>query len=269
MGSVTRQLLSDFAFVRLQLRGKIVTGASTDTGFLPFLEHTYPVWDRKFGDPRALPDSGSTAAPKKFNGKLEGNWIFPFSIPFPTNVNLSTLSAVYSREEEGPVRFLPQFLGEEGPITPFITDGPLTEAPNSTAAGSVPTLTPFHFGQDLHDLAHKHSQSSTYSSLSEPPQVAARTPVLSPFLTSPIPNSSSDSGLASLPQGKQIRTHEHKIPGGSPDRRGDIRIDTSSSPHSSEGAALPPTFLEREVRASIRYELELVISHGTFSTESR
>lgn len=50
---------------------------------LTFLEERHVIWDKSNGDPR------SQTLIKGFNGKLSGNYQFPFSLPFPDHVDLS------------------------------------------------------------------------------------------------------------------------------------------------------------------------------------
>ncbi|RXW16782.1 hypothetical protein EST38_g9071 [Candolleomyces aberdarensis] len=106
--------------VKLVLKGKIITSAM-DTGSVNFLEQNYTVWDRSFGDPR------HSRPEEKFDGKLEGDYVFPFSIPFPTHVNLSTLEAVKAdgQRVESQIQLAPQNAGLGGQITPFPAEIPL------------------------------------------------------------------------------------------------------------------------------------------------
>lgn len=67
-----------------------------DGGSYTFLEHPIVAWTRAHGDPRAmllapltdLADAAAGARTKKFEGKLTGNYSWPFSFPFPQEVHL-------------------------------------------------------------------------------------------------------------------------------------------------------------------------------------
>ena len=83
--------------------GKIVTG-SYEGGSHTFLNHPVISWTRAHGDPRtvilnpeaiirhAASSSSSsietTIRPKKFDGKLSGQYIWPYSFPFPSEIIL-------------------------------------------------------------------------------------------------------------------------------------------------------------------------------------
>ncbi|PPQ66184.1 hypothetical protein CVT24_000161 [Panaeolus cyanescens] len=66
------------------LRGRIITSFE-DFGSFIFLQYTHPVWKKADGDPRSTTTSGTTT----FNGKLVGEYEFPFSFPFPTETDLA------------------------------------------------------------------------------------------------------------------------------------------------------------------------------------
>ena len=116
-----------------------------DNGSMNFLEQTYTVWDRSFGDP-SRPEPG-----RKFDGKVEGSHVFPFSIPFPKYVNLSTFKAVNADGQPVESR-LPLFLsGADLPdpeqITPFQLDSPLPQhIRDLNVEESLPVngISPFH-----------------------------------------------------------------------------------------------------------------------------
>lgn len=72
--------------ISLALRGSIAT-AIYETGGHTFLEQPIKTWDRKDGDPRStflLP--GATV--KKFDGKLSGQYTWPFWLAFPKEVTI-------------------------------------------------------------------------------------------------------------------------------------------------------------------------------------
>lgn len=81
--SSMKLFISDMTLV--QVKGKITT-SSLDGGSLPFLAYEHPLWKKSYGDPRQLDQS--TRTKEKFSGKLIGKYSFPFSFPFPTEVNL-------------------------------------------------------------------------------------------------------------------------------------------------------------------------------------
>ncbi|KAF5331925.1 hypothetical protein D9611_008930 [Ephemerocybe angulata] len=185
--------------IKLILKGTIITSClSTETGLLSFLDHTYIVWDRKFGDPKQLsqPNSWNSSRNQKFDGKLEGNWIFPFSIPFPTHVDLTTLCAVYTAGREGPIRLLPHHCIEQASgVTPFPMDAHTITA---TAPGSSRsrgedrrgTVTPF-----LTETKQPIVQG--FSSMSIP--ATASSSAVTPYVYGTSPTGSLDEGVP-LPQ---------------------------------------------------------------------
>ncbi|KAF8152209.1 hypothetical protein B0H34DRAFT_677610 [Crassisporium funariophilum] len=72
--------------ITISLKGRIVTGFSANGGFFTFLEQSNVIWHKLFGDPQA------TSLAPKFDGKLSSNYKFHFSFPFPTEVNISSVS---------------------------------------------------------------------------------------------------------------------------------------------------------------------------------
>jgi hypothetical protein len=104
-----------------------------DAGSTNFLEQTYTIWDRSFGDPRR-PESEA-----KFDGKLEGYHVFPFSIPFPKNVNLATFEAVHADGQpvESQTQLFPQGAGLGGRITAFPPESPLQKSSLDLGANAI------------------------------------------------------------------------------------------------------------------------------------
>ncbi|PPQ66742.1 hypothetical protein CVT26_009543 [Gymnopilus dilepis] len=73
---------------RYQLRGRIITSSYED-GSSTFLDHPVISWSRSNGDPRcvspSIEDNVSSRA-KKFDGKLSGQYSWPFCFPFPKSL---------------------------------------------------------------------------------------------------------------------------------------------------------------------------------------
>jgi hypothetical protein len=63
------------------VRGRIITGAYDGDNYT-FLDNSIMVWSKTMGDPRnpLFPVDG------KFNGKLLGDYLLPFSFPFPSEL---------------------------------------------------------------------------------------------------------------------------------------------------------------------------------------
>lgn len=257
----------------------MITGANQDSGSVVFLEHKYPLWDRKFGDPQHLTSAPERHPAKKYDGRLLGNWLFPFAIPFPTHVDLSTRRAVYPSVGEVPVRFLPE--PQDHLLTPFQPGGPSGRARNVPLleSGSLDLITPFdatsHFSPTekgiLRSLRNRTSARSltTHSPISPQENAAPSTPSLEPYTVSPEGNpspsgmSTAKGSLSRLPQQPTTSfpwPHTH---------RGATSMYNSDLPLPTTGHPLPQSFLERDVMANIHYELVLVVTHGRFATESR
>jgi hypothetical protein len=279
---------------KVQLKGSIITSSSID-GLTPFLEHTYTVWDRKYGDPR-LPLHPQAESDHKYDGKLEGGWLFPFSIPFPTHTDLSTLSAVYPPgKTQTPLQ--PQVIEPESPITPF--EGEAITSPESPgrqlppAQGQPQLITPFPM--DSLPLEKVPSPNPTASRRSQTH--------ITPFFlhgTSPPPPSQLTSGSSAItpytytqrstvyPPTTETNTKRRSPREGAASPNPFEKKDDSntgigfnvnegspsgpSHPHNQPAfkinfSSLPQSFLERNVKPTIQYELILVISHGKFSSD--
>jgi len=75
--------------------------SSFDQGSYQFLTKQLSLWKRSSGDPRDSTNLGDTETLKgKFDGKLVGNYDFPFSIPFPTYVDPASRAVVSMRESD-------------------------------------------------------------------------------------------------------------------------------------------------------------------------
>lgn len=77
--------------LQLQLRGRI-TASSYEDGSCTFIDQPIISWTRSNGDPRSVSPSiednagPSTSRAKKFDGKLSGQYSWPFSFPFPKDL---------------------------------------------------------------------------------------------------------------------------------------------------------------------------------------
>ncbi|KAF5331828.1 hypothetical protein D9611_008920 [Ephemerocybe angulata] len=284
--------------IKLILKGTLITAASADSGSLHFLDHTYVIWDRKFGDPQELMHGRAPASQKDSNGKLDGNWLFPFSIPFPTRVELSTLNAVYSSRDQGPVRFLPHYVEPKSSLTPF--NGAEETSPGT--AGRVrgapfleSAMTPFDLSQQsipgLSEKAtllggaparvtqpnHSAHPAEAFSSMLPLYQAAPTSPTLvNPYTatlnpSTPTPENSASRRPEKTRLSSSIGTDNLRRPGpvsNSPNPN--TSNSSNDSPTSSlSGVLLPQSFLQRDVKANVQYEVTLLISHGRFASESR
>lgn len=267
------------------MKGSIITGAIEDGGSTKFLEQGYTLWDRGFGDPRLAAHDYAQAS-SKYDGKLSGNWIFPFSIPFPTHVDLSTLRVVYPRGSEGPVRFLPEPLHEESPLTPFHLDGgpPVIQPSLRSAPVRGSNITPFDTrtpfmptekGRLVLPRANTPSEASPsrFSPTSPSSFAASNTaPLLEPYtlryyseLSSPLapsPDYPSKSGRLPVPYPASTASGNWSSGGAT------SMQDPEPLTHMT-GVPLPQSFLERDVMTNVQYEVALTITHGKFSTKSR
>ncbi|KAF6756590.1 hypothetical protein DFP72DRAFT_810059 [Ephemerocybe angulata] len=239
--------------IKLVLKGVLITSASHESGSLAFLDQTYLLWDRKFGDPRELAQAQSQGL--KADGKIFGNWLFPFSIPFPSRVDRTSLAGVYTSEDDGPVRLLPQFVRPDSPISPFREDdSPLSaihETPRSQ--GGEQRIIPFDVGHPPAPISRGEKGASRN--------------YIRPAARNGSPASASDiSSMLPLYQPAPESPTLHPYTTSKP-----TNFVPDSTPKLSPptGERLPQTFLERDVHANIQYELTLVVSHGRFASESR
>ncbi|KAJ3537145.1 hypothetical protein NMY22_g5717 [Coprinellus aureogranulatus] len=282
------QYVGNVDVVDAQLKGTIEVGSEKNAfrylGSKPtaFLDHVYTIWDRKFGDPRDLAHDTTQPSSKKYDGKLAGNWIFPFCIPFPDRIDLPTMCAIYQEDGHGPVRFLPQLLQRELSLSPFHVDGPPAQGEgdlHSDPRGSD-GITPFDTRRPYRPVEkgrprfpdedhHPSLALPHYSPIS--PAVSRASPVApspEPFLLGQIRRSNS-----SPPENEY--TSKCRPQSVSIGAIGDFRAEKGSKmrserPSSGEiGSPVPQSFFERNVMANVHYQLTLSISHGMFSTESR
>ncbi|KAJ3508722.1 hypothetical protein NMY22_g16523 [Coprinellus aureogranulatus] len=272
--------------IELVLRGKIITGSSGDGSSMTFLEHTYTLWDRKFGDPRRLADIDyDPHAPSsgKYDGKMSGNWVFPFAIPFPNQLDLSTRRAVYATDLDGPVRFLPELLGgeSESRISPFDIGGPPRQIRRSsvTPPTSSTHITPFDTMSP--SALQEKGKSRIVPSGVVPPvsptsfapiestptsPVTPYTPSVEPFDANQPISSSQSSGDRPSKLGHSFHQRPHSI---RYQFRNAAKMQNSEDPESTDIHRLPPSFLEKDVMANIHYDLVLIITHGRLSSRSR
>ncbi|KAJ7745723.1 hypothetical protein B0H16DRAFT_971557 [Mycena metata] len=103
-GSVTLDLSSSEKIlgVRVLIRGQIITGPQ-DKDRVYFLDTSTPLWLKGMANPR---DSVSGASGSHYNGKLSGDYHWPFSISLPKEVTLSDPTGKQSLTYHLPQSFL-------------------------------------------------------------------------------------------------------------------------------------------------------------------
>ncbi|KAJ3525946.1 hypothetical protein NMY22_g10367 [Coprinellus aureogranulatus] len=262
--------------IELVLKGGIVTPSFSQGGSVTFLDHTYVLWDRKFGDPMRLAH-GDSASTDEYNGRLSGNWAFPFCIPFPNEVDLATMHALYANGSERPIRFLPVLLGNGSTLSPFNLED------YTTPVGSPADVAPFDIGSPYVPVEKGRPVVSPAITSSQPStQGFASIPLASSGTAAPSTPSLEPYNFTQAENGLSGQSSEHspKSYVSSPSKQRPVahalRLNQgASSMHDSErststsGYAPPPTFSERGVVASVEYELTLVINHGRFSSKAR
>ena len=165
---------------------------------MKILDHTYPVWDRTDGDPRH-PEADAS----KFDGNFHpGEVSFSFSIPFPTHVDIATLSAVS--------------IGDETPEPPTPVS-PSQEESSPTNPGPATLASPKRRSR-WSFLGAKEKSGESKQDKKEA--------------------SGKKSGKGALDSGYGL-------------------------------LALPPTFREKDVPGSVRYDLALVIVQSKLAAPSR
>ena len=259
------------------------TGTDDNTGTTNFLEQGYTIWDRKFGDPRLLTHDRSQTPPK-YDGKLAGHWTFPFSIPFPSHVDRTTLRAFYPRESDGPVRFLPELLREESPLTPFnlSSDSDGIQSSSSSVPAHQPDITPFdtraaHVLNEKGRITVSNPDMPTEGPMphAAPIPLSSRTAPNIPLIEPYVQNRSEGNNPLSPPSERADKRDRSPAPNqactarGQRHRRGAISMQDPELPESTTSHLLPQSFLERGVMVNVQYKLILTITHGRFSTTSR
>ena len=228
-------------YIFAQVKGKIATSA-LDGDSLSFLAYEYTLWNRSCGDPRHLDLSRSK---EKFSRKLVGMYSFPFSFPFPTKVNL-----------------LDKNFSDTTAVTPF--QDTMRQKQNSTIPSPTsPSLS----------LPESNGEKRQMSDL---PNVHG----ISPFPYSPMP-SPGHSSTAAVPESKGrwkrgSPSAPTRLSEGKPSRNSALPTNVpekspvhSSFHHQSESLgvdcsalAMPQTFFDKGVSASIGYELSIHFVHG-------
>lgn len=74
--------------------------SSFDQGSYQFMAKQLCLWKKSSGDPRHSNLGDTEALKGKFDGKLVGKYEFPFSLPFPTYVELASKAVVSMRESD-------------------------------------------------------------------------------------------------------------------------------------------------------------------------
>jgi len=224
------------------VKGKITTSPLDGDSLLAY-EHT--LWKRSYGDPHQLDQSGSK---EKFNGKLIGKYSFPFSFPFPTQVNLLDKKS--------------DFLSNTNAITPF------QDIMHTKQNSTIPS--PTSPSQSLHE------SNGEKRPMSDLPNVYG----IFPFPYSPMP-SPVYASTAAIPESKMKWTRTSPSTSASPSEKRHTNAPEKSPVHSSflrqseslgvDGSApsMPQTFFEKGVSASIAYELSIHFVHGRFKPTTK
>ncbi|TEB36769.1 hypothetical protein FA13DRAFT_1727124 [Coprinellus micaceus] len=282
LGSVDLRLPSPQTIrnISLKLKGSMRTGVyllppgtqskvlGEDAVSTKVLEQEYTIWDRKFGDPRLLTDD-HPQAPSKYDGRLSGNWTFPFSIPFPSRADGPTLCTVYPEESEGPIRFLPEPLLEDSPFTPFDLGGDPTgiiQPSLDTTPASPSNIAPFDIRMP-HTLTEKgrlgSAEPETLTEVSAPPSFA---PIVSSSPTAPSVPSVEPYMQISSEGSNGSEKSGHPPPHHTPTTNRRWRPRGATRMQDIERLA---SATERRLTVSVQYELTLTITHGRLSTKSR
>ncbi|KAF8806268.1 hypothetical protein BYT27DRAFT_7339440 [Phlegmacium glaucopus] len=90
--------------ISLSLRGRITTNFYVN-GSYTFLEQPITSWDRNDGDPRSMYFTPETTI-KKFEGKLSGQYTWPFTLTFPKEVTIRGQHQYLSKAYPTPRSFL-------------------------------------------------------------------------------------------------------------------------------------------------------------------
>jgi len=229
------------------VKGKIAT-SSLEGGSLPFLAYEHTLWSKSYGDPHQLDQS----SPKeKFNGKLVGKYSFPFSFPFPTQVNLLDKKS--------------DLLSNTSAITPF--QDIMHKRQNSII------LSPTSPSQSLHE------NNGEKRPMSDLPNVYG----ISPFPYSPMPSPGyASTGVVPESKMKWTRTSistsssrsetKHSPTAGAPEKspvHSSFLHQTESLDGDGPAPSMPQTFFNRGVSASIAYELSIHFVHGRFKPTTK
>ncbi|PPR00483.1 hypothetical protein CVT24_004538 [Panaeolus cyanescens] len=186
--------------VKVQVKGRIIMGANANSHHT-FLSHTFSVWNRGLGDPRKAKTS-------------LGNYEFPVSVPFPTDINRRSDHLNPAADSAGGA-------GGGVGLDPVAGDGHIgLHSPTSSSSSS------------------RLSSSSSSSTLQNGAQAQASTSAST---------TSSTSASASVSE-SQVNT-----PG--------LRLGC--------GTSLPPSFLENEMTVTVQYEVNLLVTHGMFRSETK
>ncbi|EAU89506.2 hypothetical protein CC1G_07732 [Coprinopsis cinerea okayama7 len=139
--------------IKINIKGKVITGFLDDHAF-NIVDTAITIWDRTCGDPR------HTTPGIAFGGKFSsGLYRFPFSFPFPTHVNASSLAAVdatasptFSTEDSTHGHIITPFLGAQpdppststlpskGDRSSFLRFLTRSDHPSALSTPSSPTL---------------------------------------------------------------------------------------------------------------------------------
>jgi len=258
----------------------MTNAVSSGEDIIKFLDHTFSLWERNDGDPRAQNPPEKEAI--TFKGRIAGDLSLPFSIPFPSHVNLLDLSAVYLEEIKSNDVLLPPMVHQYGRITPFpYTEDPKDEVPfftapaTTTTSSATPHISPYPLdGRGLVSqmplrLALNSTAGATSSKTHK--QSASQRPPSHTQTHSFERSASPIMQKRSVPWGETFRANSGVLPTNCPPASSNGKAERPPlSFNDPPGASpLPPSFLERDIYSNVRYELTLVVTHGRLSSTSR
>jgi len=219
----------------VSLRGKIVT-PFLDGGSYVFFSYDKLIWDRIEGDPNRSTSLLAGPSPqtkkKKWDGKLHGNYRFPFAFPVPSYGDLVSATGVLPETMATPFSLssTPTF---STPSSPSFSNNSRSGTPLHSHPVPTPTGSPSEKRAGFKMPREEHSSymtpSSAFSSISPTSQSPSSTtshsayrvwekPSVSGFLPSRTPESASDnsSALNYEPDGDSPLEPERTVNGGVP-----------------------------------------------------
>ncbi|EDR05590.1 uncharacterized protein LACBIDRAFT_302914 [Laccaria bicolor S238N-H82] len=251
--------------ITVSLHGRVIKGylaEGTDT----FLDHHVSIWTRADGDPH-FRDQAST---KKFNGRLNGAYQFPFAFPFPTLVDIST-STAFPPPFQDPVGTSSNSSPSDATLSPTRSRSLLyaTTPPTSRfRSQSIPANATFFSGSkkaqstQVSNDTNTDDASTAYISMRGAGQLKNslnkdRRRNQGSFFSMPSSPQESDS-KARLKRAVEEQDRILAQIEGIISNRLPVHVYPT-----------PQTFLERGIRANVQYELSLHIAYGMLRPASK